>query len=508
MRTLKRTLTGAAFALALAGAALPAAAALAATDDGKTAHAERTIPVAPIDPASTAGRIVFAIADWLEQRVGSGSDNLRLELDAPMWAEERRGTVAVHFPGARLAGPPGTGRYWTFGDLAIAVTPRGGAEYDFESALPSAIDHQDGRLTIDEGTVTGTWRSDLEITTGVGVTVTNLQAFERGESEPPAMTVEAIALSDELVEGADGLWEGHSSFRLSDLEAEGFSLGGIDITSGFQGVDGNLILEMRRDFDSFLDDAMGPAALGDVLAPVIGARWGRSDLTIAMHDLTVAGDDWGLARDGMFSLGRLVWRIDFDDRGTHTDLGTRITVVDPLLDDEDAIPLPPALIPHTITIDIAINRLPIRRIAEALSAPKEPGQEAALDPGMALDVIVSHMDAADAVFELREIHIAAPSSELHADGNFQAEPASAFGVIGRLNARLQGLNALMVLAAREGYEGMVGVLLVLQGLGRPVFDEGSDEPAYAYEIDLRRDGAVTINGLPLDVLLGSGLSPP
>ena len=65
----------------------------------------------------------------------------------------------------------------------------------------------------------------------------------------------------------------------------------------------------------------------------------------------------------------------------------------------------------------------------------------------------------------------------------------------------------MELAVEEGEEDMVALLIVLQGLGRPVFNEGADEPFYAYEIDLRRDGAVTINGIPFDMLLQGGLSP-
>ena len=64
----------------------------------------------------------------------------------------------------------------------------------------------------------------------------------------------------------------------------------------------------------------------------------------------------------------------------------------------------------------------------------------------------------------------------------------------------------MALAAEEGEEDMVALLIVLQGLGRPVFDEGAGEPFYAYEIDLRRDGAVTVNGIPFDMLLEGGLS--
>ena len=101
----------------------------------------------------------------------------------------------------------------------------------------------------------------------------------------------------------------------------------------------------------------------------------------------------------------------------------------------------------------------------------------------------------------------APSYELRAEGRLQVEPASVFGVIGRMDARVRGLSTLMALAAAEGEEDAVASLIVLQGLGRPVFEEGAEEPFYAYEIDLRRDGAVTVNGIPFDMLLPDSLSP-
>ena len=122
MRTGKRTLAsaGLACALAFAAAAQPAAVALAAVEEGAPAPATRTIPVAPVDPGSTAGRIVLSVADWLEQRLGSGSKDVRLTLDAPMWAEERDGTYILHLPGARLVEPTVPLVQWALGDLAVA----------------------------------------------------------------------------------------------------------------------------------------------------------------------------------------------------------------------------------------------------------------------------------------------------------------------------------------------------------------------------------------------------
>ena len=250
----------------------------------------------------------------------------------------------------------------------------------------------------------------------------------------------------------------------------------------------------------------GPTALADVLTPLIGGRWGRSEFSVVLQDVTATDDGTGLTDGGELSLGRLEWRVDLDGRTDLAGLATRIAVVDLRLGGEATAEIPAALMPHAATIDIALERLPLRRIAEALSAPSPSDQTREPQRGSIADTVLAHLDAADSAFELRNIHVAAPSYELRADGRLQVEPASLFGIIGRLDARIRGLSSLMALAAEEGEEDAVALLIVLQGLGRPVFEEGADEPFYAYEIDLRRDGAVTVNGIPFDMLLPSGLS--
>ena len=187
MKPCRRFLTLAALAssLALAGAAVPPEAVQAAAEDATDAVTERTIPVAPMDPDSTAGRIAFPIADWLEQRLGSGSDGLRLQLDAPMRALEQGPVVTVRFPGARLAAARPSRLFWALGDLAIAVTPRSGTAYDFEIALPPFIEQRNGRLEIGEGALSGTWRSDLEITTRLDLAVADLWLDEGGRAGSP-----------------------------------------------------------------------------------------------------------------------------------------------------------------------------------------------------------------------------------------------------------------------------------------------------------------------------------
>ena len=505
MRTGKRILARAVLACALAfGAAVqPVNASLDTAERGTPAPAARTIPVAPVDPGSTAGRIVLGVADWLEQRLGSGSQDVRLALDAPMWAEERDGTYVLHLPGARLVEPTVPLVQWELGDLAVAVTPRDEATYDFETALPPVIDKGEERLTIDQGTVSGTWRSDLDVTTRLEADAMNLRLSEsKGARTVETVSLGALAVEDRLFEGDDGLWDGRSAFSLSNLEGEGFALGRLEVASSFEDFDRDLALHMRGDFGALTGDMGGPTALADLLTPLMDSRWGRSEMTIALHDLTASGDDTGLSGGGTLSLDRLEWHVDLDGRAELTDLATRIAAADLRLSGEATAEIPPALMPRAATVDVALKRLPVRRIADALSGLAKRDGAAQFGDEPMMEVILDHLDAADSSFEIREIHVVTPSCEFRAEGRLQVEPASVFGVIGRVDARIRGLNALAALVAEEGDEEAVALLIVLQGLGRPVFEEGADEAAYAFEIDLRRDGAVTVNGIPFDMLLG------
>ena len=279
----------------------------------------------------------------------------------------------------------------------------------------------------------------------------------------------------------------------------GFALDRLEAASEGEDFDRDLVMQMRGDVLSFAGAMGGPTALGDALTPLVSGSWGRSDMTVALRDVTVSGGDTGLGENGAFSLGSFEWHVGADGRSEFTDISTRISAAGFRPGDGVGSSIPPALMPHAATVDIVLSRLPLRRIAEALSPP---GGVDMAQPGSIADIVFRHLDAADSAIEIRGVRIATPASELRADGRLQVEPASVFGIVGRVDARLRGLSTLMALAAVEGEKDLVAVLLVLQGLGKPVFEEGEDEPFHAYEIDLRRDGAVTVNGLPIDMLFG------
>ena len=150
----------------------------------------------------------------------------------------------------------------------------------------------------------------------------------KGSTALETVSVGTLALADEAVEGADGLWDGRFSFALSDVSGEGFRLGRLKASGGFEDFDRDLALHMRGDFGALTGGMGGPTALADLLTPLMHSRWGRSELTIALHDLTATGGDTGLSGAGTFSLGKLEWRVDLDGRAELTDLATRIVAAD------------------------------------------------------------------------------------------------------------------------------------------------------------------------------------
>ena len=70
-----------------------------------------------------------------------------------------------------------------------------------------------------------------------------------------------------------------------------------------------------------------------------------------------------------------------------------------------------------------------------------------------------------------------------------------------MEIRLQGIGNVMRWAAAQGETDAVDALVYLQGLGTPTLSGDDGSIAYAYEVEMARDGAITINGIAPDKLL-------
>ena len=471
--------------------------------EGAVRAAPSAVAVSPPEPGSTTGRIVGGITDWLDRQFGSGG--LRLELAAPIRAEEDGDdTVTVHLPGAQLVERDG-GDGFAFGDLALEVTAEDDTAYEFETALPSAVEvftaggRADSRITIDDSEIVGVWRSDLDGATALDATVSDLRVVnDEGRQQ---LGIDSIEISSEMEQGSDALWDGGFTVNLSDLSHmpglsnEGLRLEGFDISISVE--DANLLplsslpgMGAQDGGESELD------ALQEGLALFARGGFGRLEINLALRDL-VSMD----SGEVIFGLGELDWLVVLDDRKELSDLAIRIEAAEPELHEAITGVLPSGLIPDAATVDIALTRFPLRQIAEELqelagSASGSRAVESALER-----VVATATAEAGTAIEIRDIRIVGRSIEIEAEGLFRVDTESALGASGQMDARIRGFGDVMAWAAEQGETDLVDALVYLKGLGELLDHEDDDSAAYAYALKASRDGSITVNDVPLQRLL-------
>ena len=261
------------------------------------------------------------------------------------------------------------------------------------------------------------------------------------------------------------------------------------------------------DLDSFLT-----TPLSDVFAREIGeaevlqqmpetflqSRLGRIEVEVALRAAL------SLNRGNVqLGVGELSLRVILDDREELAELSVTLEAAEPQIDHSefDRLGIPPTIIPELAKIEIVLNRYPIRRFAEMVQERKilgygsEPGQETLQND------VMMELATAGSSLDVREIRIVAPNFEFSVEGEFQADPKSAFGVTGRMETRIQGIGNVLKWAAGRGEMEMSGFIVLLRGLGRPTQFSAGDDPTYLYELDMPSDGSVTLNDIPLDSLL-------
>jgi len=456
------------------------------------------------EPDTLAGRVVGGIADWLEQRFGSGG--VRFALAAPIRAEEDGDdAVTVHLPGARLV-ERDSGDAYAFGDLALEVTAEDDAEYGFNAALPLVVEkftgsgRADGRITVDDSEISGVWRSDLDGATALDATVSNVRTFtDTGQQQ---LELDSLEISSEVDQGSDALWDGEATINLSDLSYtpgpsnEGVRLGRLDVTATVEDADVGPFMAMSR---TGVATAVGSEleTLQETLALFSQGGFGRAEVAIALRDL-VAIDGGEVVLD----LGNLDWLVVFDDREEFTDLAMTIEAAELEINEDATEGFPVELIPNAATVDIALMRYPLRQIAGELQELTRTSGTQAIERALE-QVAVTAMAEAGTAFEIRDIRIVGPGIGIEAEGLFQVDTQSALGASGHTNIRIRGFGRVMEWAAEQREADMVNFLVFLKGLGEPLYNESDDLPTYAYSLKVLRDGSITVNDVPLERLLES-----
>jgi hypothetical protein len=494
------------FAALLAAALSIAPAVMARADDAAVEQA-------------AADKLMFQVVDYIAELLASVDAGANLVFDGVARATPGYGRVEMLFPKPEFFGGAGDGL--RLEDVRATVTPFDELSYGFSVDLPNHAEFFDmqgaaeGRIEWRDSQLDGVWRSDLESATVLHGAFHELRASEIGTPPGEAiLRLDTLELDQELSELSDGLWTGPFSVVLRALHITPpgdeitIALGGLSWRGGFDRID----LKAWQAFEAWAEDQPISADMIDPVgspnplpfyvqnpeeavrileAMTLGS--GQSQLTLS--DLAVEQSGEAPVR-----LTEATLSADYDNDRRPGEYGLSIGWRG-LVDSDTE--LPPEVFTHSGSLRLRLERFPMRRIfIEALRQPETTDVMAAQD--FVMPLILANRSA----LRLEELRLESSAAAVEATGLLTAEAESMMGAVGEARVAVAGLDRLIVIAAREALrdaeaQGVLAFLTIAKGLGRPeIAPDG--KLAYIFDIVLPADGNITINDIPLDLILNSG----
>ena len=462
------------------------------------------VPVATQKPGSIAEQVVGAIAG--ELNTWFGHRELQLALSDPIHSEQKDDdTVVVHFPGTEVIWSNG-GNGLNLGDLVLTVTRFDETKYGFDTSLPSIIEllarnRRNGeQVIVTNSEISGVWRSDLETLTALDIAASEIRVANERQD---LFGIGSLTVSSLSEQASDGLWNADSTITLSNFRItpyrldEDFRIGSLNVAISLE----------DTDLDPFLAATRSEVIAGDndeveVLQPITNSilhnRLGRIEVEISFHAVL------SLKRSKtQLGFGELSIKAMIDDRDEFADFSFALDVIEPQIELSEIkqLGIPPTIIPEAVKIEFALNRYPIRPIAKLVQELATPDYGSGYDRESLQNSVIVELANAGSLLDVRGIRIVAPNFEFSIEGELQAEPKSDFGVTGRMDTRIQGIDNILNWAVGRGEMEMSSVILLLRGLGKPIQYSDNDDPTYLYELNILSDSSVTLNDIPLGILL-------
>ncbi len=455
---------------------------------------------APDDLTAEAERIERAVLSSLGDVLASFRVALQLRSGEPARAEVEGDRVLLRFRGARLRFE--TGEALELGDLALAVTPRGGGTYDFSLDLPNRLRAIEpggapvGVFDIASGRVTGRWMAELRAVTKLNielgaVVVTNIEVR-------PALTLLRLGdlkLTLSLEEGARGRWDGPLSLRMSGLrfDEDGngrdvFQVGQFGLRGRIEGVE----LRGLRQFYASIDPSMGLAPEDTLLLASF----------LKMPDWARLSFNADLARLEFRERGQAVLAVDAGRAKADIDGRSDLARATASLDLSGLVAvdtdLPPELVPRRGSLDIGVQRFPLRALLAATLPDPALAVRGEWRPSpLAADPEKAIIQARPEI-GLNELSLEADALSLSAEGEGVISPDSPLGMVGSGFVRAERVDSA-IRAAERFYDrnpGLLDTLSELAGIGRPLTQAGGFPPL-GYNVTVTPQDGVVVNGEPL-----------
>ena len=456
------------------------------------------------------------VAEWLEQTIGTGS---KIELASDARAEPRGYKVQMLFPNPAILGTIGNGL--RMNDINATVIPEENNEFTFSVNLPNGAEilgaggAPEAELTWADSNLSGLWRADLESTTVLHGALYDLRVTNPGQtSRSAAIRLGSLKVDQDLNEAADGLWNGSMILVMKNLdlappknEASVF-LREFSTQHRANGLDLKAWLTLSEWANSLAPTVMAdgsapPLNIGEAIQIIKELNIGAGDSSLTIHDMHSEQGD-----ERLFSLNELALGFEYDNNLRPG--GYRLKLAWQELDIANLGLGPSEFFPHTGSLDLGLERFPARQIFLTMSSLAEASENLKkLDGNQAVQLFaLPLLHANRTTINIEELILESSAASIHVTGKLTAETKSALGAIGEARVEIAGLDDLMATAAREALQnesmqGVLAFLAIAKGFGRP--EIASDNAlVHVFEVLLPPNGRITINEIPLDLIMNSG----
>jgi len=451
-------------------------------------------PAAPAD-LSPRGQQVFKMVGQVLTELQDGIDGNGGEINhGPVRIEESATNVAATIPKVMVI-PGKNAPAIEIGTVKLVVTETGPNRDRVEFMLPDRIKlPEGGAVRIGQMRKTEMiWARELETAVGYDLDWRELAVLDE-DSEVP-IQIGTVRATMTLREGRPGRYSGPFNLTVSNLSAtddEGDStvkISGLTVASEVVDWD---VKGAKKMMAGKPGDPMAMLALLQEL-PKLAVK---VTSTVSLSGLTVAS----VEQETGFSIDQMDFNFAFEDidrPGARLALSYKHAGLS-LEGMEDNVP--EGFAPRRAALSLAVEKLPLAKLAEiASAAPPGGGPGAPPDPNAALDALAE----ASTGIRLDSLAIETEQAEAAADGLLTVQKGAAFGVVGGFDIRLRGLDAvikeLKELAGNQP-DPVVGFLEATRKSGKPAGD------ALTYRLDVQPDGRIMLNGTDMAPLLGGG--PP
>jgi hypothetical protein len=405
----------------------------------------------------------------------------------PVKIEESASAVTATIP--KLSLTPGKNEpAIEIGTVTLTVTEAGPNRDRVAVALPDRIKLPEGStLRIGQMRKTEmTWARELETAVGYDLDWRDLAIVDE-ENEVPVQigTVRAVMT---LREGKPGRYSGPFNFTLSNLSATDdeedttIKLGSLTVATEVVDFD---IKRAKVLTAGKTDDPMAMLGLVQELPKIAG----KLSSTVSVSGLTVAS----VEDETSFTVDQVDLNFAFEDIDrpaarlalTYKHAGMTLEGY------EDFVP--EGFAPRRATLGLAIEKLPLAKLAE-MAGTGPPAPDAALEL----------LSEAGTGVRLEALAIESENAEATADGLLTVRKDAAFNVAGGFDIRLRGLDAIIKelkeLAGKEP-NPTIGFLEAIRKAGQPATN------GLGYRLDVHPDGRVLLNGNEMMPLIGAMTGP-